>query len=154
MTLVERLEAHADTLVEEATQALERARLKHYQDAGPEATRERVAALLAAVTRSLREGSPIAVAEHAETVARERYHAGFGIEEIQVAFNALEEALWRFLTRDPVTAELADELGLIGSVLGAGKDQLARTYVTLVALRHAPAVDVQALHEADVSGAG
>lgn len=158
MDLVERLEPGFDTLVDQAAAALDRAGLTHYQGAGPEATRERVAALLTAVLDSLRRGSPVPVVEHADRVARERYHAGFWIEEIQVAFNTLEEALWRFLTGDPaddaLAAELAADLGRIGAVLGSGKDQLARTYVELVSHRHSPAVDVQALNEADVSGAG
>jgi hypothetical protein len=152
MDLVERLVGESDALVEQATSALEQARLTHYQDAGRDATRERVAALLAAVLDSLREGSPVPVVEHADRVARERYHAGYGIDEIQVAFNTLEEAIWRFLAGGPPDPDLADELGQIGTVLGHGKDQLARSYVELVAHRHAPAVDVEALHQADVSG--
>lgn len=146
MTLAERLEAHSDALVEEAAEALGRARLQHYSGAGPDATQERIAALFAAVLQGLRDSSPLVVVEHAGRIARERYHAGFGIEEIQVAFNTLEEALWRFLTQDPVPDELADDLGAIGSLLGAGKDELARVYVELASHHHAPAVDVEALN--------
>lgn len=148
MTLLERLEARAATLVEEAATALEQARLRHYDGDGPAAIRERMTAELAAVLQSLRDGSPVAVIEHADRIAGERFRAGFGIEEILVAYNTLEEAIWRFLVAEPESAEgLADDLGRIGSVLGAGKDELARAYVALVALRHAPSVDVQALHD-------
>lgn len=158
MNLAERLEAHGDSLVDSATDALVRARMTHYEDAGPEETRARVAALFAAVVRSLREDSPVAVVQHADQVAHQRYHAGVALQELQVAFNTLEEAIWRFLTGDPVdrdpASDLAADLGRVGAVLGAGKDQLALGYVALVSHHRAPAVDVAALSEADISGAG
>ena len=57
--------------------------------------------------------------------------AGFDIAEVQGAFNVLEEVLWR-----EVAAVLGDDqrieaLRQLNAVLGAGKDALARTYVTL-----------------------
>lgn len=151
MTLVQTLEAERDALVGEATSALDQARLQHYLKAGSEVTRDRVAALLDSVLASLHDGSPVAAARHAEAVARERFESGFGIEEIQVAFNLLEEAMWRFLVArgsgpEPA-AELADDLGLIGTVMGAAKDQLARTYVELASRRHVPHIDIEALQQ-------
>ena len=76
-----------------------------------------------------------------------RFLAGFGIDEIQVAFNTLEEALWRFLVATVPPEELSDDLGQLGAVLGAGKDQLAQTYVLLASRRHAPHVDVEVLNQ-------
>jgi hypothetical protein len=147
MDLAERLEASSEELVAEATAGLDHARLAHYTKAGPETTRARVEALLSAVTQTLREGSPVAVVAHADTVARERFTAGFGIEEIQVAFNILEETLWRHLVAEAPAPELGTDLGLVGSAVGAGKDQLARSYVELASRRHVPRIDVEALQD-------
>ncbi len=147
MTLVERMESHADQLVDDAMQAISTARLHHYEAAGEELTRERIRALLDAVIESLGHGTPLSVVQHAEEVGQERFLAGFGIDEIQVAFNTLEEAVWRVLVATVPADELAEDLGQLGAVLGAGKDQLARTYVLLASHRHAPAVDVEALQQ-------
>jgi len=145
MNLAERLEAESDELISEAAEALDHARLAHYTKAGSDVTRARLEALFGAVVQTLREGSPVAVVGHADAVARERYTAGFGIEEIQVAFNILEETLWRHLVQEAPAGELGADLGLVGSAVGAGKDQLARSYVELASQRHAPHIDIDAL---------
>lgn len=147
MTLVETLEARRDALVDEATLALDQARLRHYGKVGAEVARERVGALLDSVMASVRDGSPVAAVQHADTVARDRFTSGFGIEEIQVAFNLLEEAMWRLLVSQGSGQSLAVDLGLIGSVMGAAKDQLARTYVELASKRHVPRIDIDAIQQ-------
>lgn len=146
MTLVERLESRADQLVDDAAGALSQARLHHYVAAGEAVTRERLRALLDAVVESLDHGTPLSIVQHAEGVGQERFLAGFGIDEIQVAFNTLEEAVWRFLVATVPPEELSEDLGRLGAVLGAGKDRLAQTYVRLASHRHAPHVDVEALN--------
>jgi hypothetical protein len=85
------------------------------------------------------------ILEYARRIAGERYAAGYDLGEVQVAVNALEEAAWRRIaaTRDP--DELGESLRLISTVLGAAKDALARTYVSLAARAGEPVVDVSAL---------
>ena len=65
---------------------------------------------------------------------------------MQAAFNALEQAMWRRLLAAEDPAALLASVGVLSSVLGAGKDALARVYVHLASYRHAPHVDVQALY--------
>jgi len=43
--------------------------------------------------------------------------------------------------------ELAESLGLLTTVLGVGKDALARTYVSLASHEHVPSLDLRALFE-------
>jgi hypothetical protein len=50
---------------------------------------------------------------------------------VQTALNVLEEAIWKQITKLMSPAEQAEALGLISSILGSGKDILARTYVSL-----------------------
>ena len=147
MQLSTRLRDHADAIVTEAAQAIGQARLHHYDQIGPEATQERLRRLLDAVIASLEDATPMNMVGHAERVAQDRFHAGVGIGEIQVAFNALEESLWRLLLQESPSDRLADDLGRVGSVLGAGKDHLARTYVQLASRGHHPCVDVEALNQ-------
>lgn len=35
------------------------------------------------------------LSQHVEQIAVERFNHGFDVSEVQVAFNALEEAMWR-----------------------------------------------------------
>jgi len=147
MQLSARLRDHADTIITEATEAVDQARLHHYSSIGTAATERRLRRLLDVVIDSLLSATPMRMGEYAESLAHERFHAGVGIEEIQVAFNALEEALWHMLLQESPSDELADDLGRVGSVLGAGKDHLARCYVHLASQEHHPCVDVAALNE-------
>ena len=78
-------------------------------------------------------------------IATERFHAGYDLAEIQTAFNALEEATWMRVLQRLDASELAEALGLISTVLGAGKDALARAYVSLAADTNVESLDLRAL---------
>jgi hypothetical protein len=82
---------------------------------------------------------------YAEKVARERFEDGYDVSEVQAAFNVLEQAMWRRVVDATAPAELAEAVGLLSTVLGFGKDTLARTYVSLASRRHVPSLDLSAL---------
>jgi hypothetical protein len=82
---------------------------------------------------------------YAEKVAEQRFDQGFDISEVQMAFNALEEAMWRRVVDGTTPDELAEAVGLLSTVLGFGKDALARKYVSLASERHVPSLDLTAL---------
>ena len=83
--------------------------------------------------------------DYAQQVAEERFAAGVGIAEVQTAFNVLEEVLWRRVVATANPDQLADAIGLLSTVLGTGKDNLARTYVALATKTHVPSLDLTAL---------
>ena len=85
------------------------------------------------------------VSAYAVNVAEERFKAGFDISEVQAAFNALEEAMWRQIVESAAPEELAEATGLLNTVLGFGKDVLARTYVSLASRRHVRSLDLTAM---------
>ncbi len=66
---------------------------------------------------------------------------------MQTAFNVLEETIWRVVIARLPADELLESAGLIGTVLGAGKDSLARTWVALATSTHVPSLDLTALFE-------
>ncbi len=154
MELVERLRAESDELVDQATAKLGRASLTHYDVAGPEPTRARLDDLFGLLLTCLSTRTLTPIVAHAERIAEERFHAGFGLEEVQVAFNVLEETLWLRLVKEVPTTELAEDLGLVATVLGAGKDQLARTYVSLATHDKAPSMDLTALFQGESTAVG
>jgi hypothetical protein len=91
------------------------------------------------------------ICEYAEEVAKERFSAGFEISEVQTAFNVLEEAIWHVVIGRLPTENLVEATGLIGTVLGAGKDTLARTWVSLATSQRVPSLDLAALFEGAAS---
>lgn len=145
MNLVEHLNRASVDIVFEAVTGVGRARLPHYAQSGEESTRARLDALYELLLNCLRDKTLIPIINHGERVARERFEAGFGLGEVQAAFNVLEEALWKFIVRELHPDELAEALGSVGTILGAGKDALARTYVSLATGSQAPSLDLEEL---------
>jgi hypothetical protein len=68
---------------------------------------------------------------YAEKIAKERFDAGFDLHEVHTAFNVLEETIWKKVVENVEPSGLGKALGLISTVLGAGKESLALTYVSL-----------------------
>jgi hypothetical protein len=145
MPLQELLETEAGHIVEEAAGALSRAGLSHYRNDPADRIRQRLQALYDLAALSVRTRDLSGLIAHAERIAGERFHAGYDLGEVQTAFNALEEALWRRIVQVLPPDEQARALGLVSTVLGAGKDALARAYVSLASRAKAPSLDLREL---------
>jgi hypothetical protein len=152
MELVDLLERDAAHIVEEATAALDRSRLTHYEGAGHAVSRERLEQLYQFMVQSIRQRSLAPVTEYMAEVANDRFHAGYAIREVQIAINVLEEAIWNHIVAAMPAGELAQALGLVSTVLGAAKDALAQTYVSLASKKKAPSLDLSALFAGRTSG--
>lgn len=132
-------------ILAEATTAVARARLEHYEAAGAEAVRRRLEDLLQLLTEAVLDRNLAPIVAHAHAVATERFEAGVDLGEVQTAINVLEEVLWwRILKQVPAEAQ-GEALGLVGTVLGAAKDHLARRYVSLATRTRTPSLDLAAL---------
>lgn len=143
--VIEVLTKEGDAIVDSAAIALERSNLRHYVEAGPAASRERLQQLLALVLDCVTARDLVPMIDHSNRVAHERFGAGFDIHEVQTAFNVLEEAIWERVVDAIPPRDLAQSLGLVGTVLGAGRDALACTYVSLASHQHVPSLDLSAL---------
>ncbi len=139
-------EARSEVL-DEAAGAVERSHLGHYGAAGDAEFRCRLETLFDIVLYCLSSRRLDRVIKYAEQIAHDRFNAGFGIGEVQTAFNVLEEAMWHHVVAGVPTAELAESLGLLTTVLGVGKDALARTYVSLASHEHVSSLDLRALFQ-------
>jgi len=136
-----------DEILDRAALALDRSHLPHYDNSGPAEQRVRLGKLFDVVVDCLRARQLIAVVTWSEQIARERFESGFGIGEVQTAFNVLEESMWRTLVEVTPPSQMAESLGLLTTVLGAGKDALARSYVSLASKQHVPSLDLRALFD-------
>ena len=138
-------EQERETIIGDAEAALARAHARHYEAAGETEVRRRLELLVDRLLRSLGERDLGPMTAYAQELAEERFNAGYDLVEVQAAFNALEEATWQRVLAKLEPSEFADALGLVSTILGAGKDALARRYVSLAADTHAPSLDLRAL---------
>jgi len=143
--VIEVLTKEGDAIIDDAAAALERSNLRHYTEAGPELTRDRLAQLFALVLNSVTTRDLVPMIDYSTSVAHERFAAGFDIHEVQTAFNVLEEAIWTRVVDAIPPRDLAQSIGLVGTVLGQGRDALACTYVSLATHQHVPSLNLTAL---------
>ncbi len=143
--VIEVLTQKGEVIVSAAASALDRSHVPHYAEAGPESARERLEQLLALVLECVTNRDLVPMTDHAAHIAKERFEAGYDIREVQTAFNVLEEAIWSEVVTDVAPEHLAESLGLVGTVLGVGRDTLAATYVSLATRQHVASLDLSAL---------
>jgi methylmalonyl-CoA decarboxylase len=119
-----------ERVVAEAAAALERRDQTPHRE--PSAERRRyLRDLFGLVVRCVQEGDAGPIIASSQQIATNRFDAGFGIAEIQATFNVLEEVLWREVVAILAGDQRIEALRLVHTILGAGKDALARTYVAL-----------------------
>ena len=145
MDLAALLQESRSSILDESYTVLERSHVHHYEAAGEEFTRQRLEGLFDLVVTAIGNRDLAGVSAYAVKVAEERFRQGFDISEVQTAFNALEASMWRHVVAAAPPADLAEATGLLSTVLGFGKDVLARTYVSLASRRHVPSLDFTAL---------
>jgi hypothetical protein len=128
-----------------AEEALRRAHLRNYEKEGAEHVHQRLKALYVLTVRAVKERNLGPMVAHADTIARDRFNAGYDLWEVQTAFNVLEEVIWSNIMKELPPAEYAEALGLVSTILGTGKDTLARRYVTLASRSKAPSLNLRSL---------
>ena len=150
MDLKKLLDDRRGEVVDEAMEAVRRAHLTHYDAAGADETRSRLESLYELIVRCAADRRIRPMLQHAEKVAAERFASGYGLFEVQTAFNVLEEAIWRRVLEELPPEELAGALGTISTILGLGKDALARSYVSLASRKEAPSLDLRSVFKGTV----
>ncbi len=145
MELIQLLETKQSEIVADAHKSLERVQLKRYTDAGAEKRQAYLEQLYKLLVTSIKERNLAKIVQYAEHIAQERYEANFSLLEVQTGFNVLEEAIWKRIVEEIPPADLAEAIGLVSTVHGAGKDALARKYVSLASKVKAPSLNLSAL---------
>jgi hypothetical protein len=147
MDLEQLLEGRAIAVIDRALQSMERARLPHYRALGAEETRALVASLYETTRSTITTRQATPMLAHADRIAEERHAGGFDLFEVQIAFNALEESIWKEALDALDPESQAEALGLISTALGIGKDALARGYLARATRTRTPSLDLKALFQ-------
>lgn len=145
MNLTELLQTQSNEILKTAFESVKRSQLKNYEKAGDEHIHQRLKALFVLSVRAIKERNLGPMITHAENVAHERFSAGYDLSEVQTAFNVLEETIWISILQYLPATEYAEAFGLVGTVLGAGKDSLARRYVSLASQTKATSLNLQSM---------
>jgi len=131
MKLHEILVNNQTDIINEAFTSLQRSHLKHYDTSRADENWQRLAKLFDLTLNGVKTKSLVDMVMYSEKIAKERYESGFDLHEVHSAYNALEETIWKAIIKEIDSADLAESLGLISTVLGTGKEALALAYVSL-----------------------
>jgi hypothetical protein len=145
MDLIKLLETNSDKIIADAYKAVHKDKLKGYSKAGQESTKTKLNSLLKKVLQCVKKKELIPMLDYTEKIATERFASGYDLFEVQTAINALEVGIWNVIFKEVKPEKLKEYLGLISTILGAGKDHLARTYVFLATKSKAPSLNLQNL---------
>ena len=145
MELQQLLRDHGESILQSACHAMERSHLKSYEQVGMDRAKQRLRDLYILTMRAVDDRKLGPIIAHSEAIAQERYAKGFDLWEVQTAFNVLEEAIWNRIIKELPPTSYAEALGLVSTVLGAGKDALARAYVSLASKTKAPTLNLQSM---------
>jgi len=143
--LLDLLQRHEQAILAESFDGMARCRLAHYEAAGADEVRRRLARLHALLRDAVRDRDLEPVLVYAREIARQRFTEGVDLQEVQTAINVLEETVWRRIVGEIPPGGLAEALGLASTVLGVCKDTMASTYVALATKSHASSLDMAAL---------
>lgn len=154
MDLIKLLEDNHNKIIEDAYNEVSKGKLKGYSKAGQERTKTKLSNLFRKSIQCIRKRELIPMLSYMEKIAKERYSSGFDLFEVQTAINSLEAAIWSIIFKHVKPNKLAECIGLVSTVLGAGKDHLARTYVSLATKTKTPSLNLQNLFSGSESIVG
>jgi len=133
-------------IIDEAVEGLACRPLKHYKISGKEQNRKWLTNLFNLTLESIQSKNLIPMLEYTKKIAKERYVQNFDLQEIQSAFNVLEEVIWKIISDGMTPQEYFEAFGIVSTVLGFGKEALAVEYVSLVSKRN----DIKSLDLSDL----
>lgn len=145
MDLKELLRTQSAEILENAIQSLNCSHLKSYDSSSESENKKRLLNLLTLTQQCISEKNLIPMREYASKIAKERFTEGFGLHEVHTAFNAIEEEIWHRVTKHIEPENLGEALGLVSTVLGAGKEELALSYIAYACKTKTQTLDLKAL---------
>jgi len=143
MNVIELIKKNTFEIVTEAANAIERVHLPHYGFADTGQARQRLQKLCDLTLECLQTQSTVPMSRYAEKIAGERFFSGYTLREVQTAFNLLEESIWSQILDKMQVDELATAVTMVNAPLRAGKDEVARTYFSLLSKNKVSSLDLK-----------
>ena len=114
-----------------AAESFSRAPLEFTNEEGVVADRDRITILFDLTVQCLATKNYLPLIRFSENLARERYEQYYDLHDVHIAFNVLEEEIWKKITDDFDPKEFRSALALITTVIGFAKEMLASKYSSL-----------------------
>lgn len=147
MNLLELLITNKKQILEEAFGNLSSEHLRSYDTSSADDNLYRMEKLLELTIESVKTRKLLHIKDYSNQIAKERYESGFNFQEVHTAFNSLEEIIWKNILKKMNPENFGEVLGIISTILGAGKESLALTYVSLAGKRKTSTLDLSKLFE-------
>ena len=147
MELHQLLKAEKDIILNNAFQSLKYFHLKHYQYEIPDEVQQRLRNLYELILECLEKKNLAPIINFSKEIAQERFNSGYDLYEVQTVFNIIEEIIWQQILKNLSSEDLTEALGMMSTILGAGKDSLARTYVSLATKTKVTSLDLKPLFQ-------
>lgn len=145
MDIITLLEKNIDLVVEKSCTQICEVKLKGYTKSGATMTKQKLVSLYKKIIECAKKKELIPMLQYTEKIAKERFASGYDLHEVQTAINSIEENIWQLIFKNIKADKLAESLGLVSSILGAGKDNLARNYVALATKTKVSTINLQSL---------
>lgn len=145
MDIITLLEKNMDLVVEKSCTQICEVKLKGYTKVGSTMTKLKLTNLYKKIIECAKKKELIPMLQYTEKIAKERFASGYDLHEVQTAINSIEENIWQLIFKNIKANKLAESLGLVSSILGAGKDNLARNYVALATKTKVSTINLQSL---------
>jgi hypothetical protein len=142
MEIIELLRKKGSEIVNQATDAIIGSNLRHYENADPAQTRERVKVLCDLTLECLVRKNTMPMINYADKIAQQRFVSGFSLREVQTAFNVLEESIWDQILKEMQPVEYENAVTIVSTPLRIGKEAIARMYFSFISERKVPSLDI------------
>lgn len=142
MDVIELLSKKQSEIVDKATDAIIGSHLRHYENADPAQTRERVKTLCDLTLECMVRKSTMPMIKYADKIAQQRFVSGFSLREVQTAFNVLEESIWDQILNEMQPVEYENSVTLVDTPLRIGKESIARMYFSFISKNKVPLLDI------------
>jgi hypothetical protein len=142
MEIIELLRKKESEIVDQATDAIIGSNLRHYENADPAQTRERVKVLCDLTLECLVRKSTMPMIKYADKIAQQRFVSGFSLREVQTAFNVLEESIWDQILKEMQPVEYENAVTIVSTPLRIGKESVARMYFSYISENKVPSLDI------------
>lgn len=146
-TLTQLLEKKNSDVIVNAMEAVRDSRLRHNGVERPDKTQQLLKKLYSLTLQCIAEKNVTLMIEFVRRIPYDRFLHSYDIYEVQLMFNILEEAIWDRILKELSPIDYANALGQISTVLGIGKDTMARSYVSLASKKLTPYIDYKILFE-------
>ncbi|MBL8016544.1 MAG: hypothetical protein JNK43_04680 [Ignavibacteria bacterium] len=131
MTLLELIYEKPDLILQEATNNLMRVQLPHYSKFRREEIHKKYSNLLLALTKCIETQKCDDMISYMDLITDERFVSGFEEEEIQIALNIFEEALWKNIKSHVDEKNHFEAKRSVTAIIDKAKEAMLEEYVTL-----------------------